>query len=167
MRYSLLLVFIFLIGCSKSEPIKFTASQDQYIGVWQFLYESKTKSSLDIKNILLVINADSTAVYRQCIVSKSVSENSTNSSMRNISIPNANIVGLVNNEITLAQESDFLNIGTISFNYDLVITKDPYLEDGRWYMGIENTLLKKLDDSETSARPEWECPEFNEENIIE
>ena len=167
LRYSLLLVFVFLIGCSKSEPIKFTESQKQYIGVWLFLYESKTNSSVDIKNILLVINADSTAVYKQCIVSKTVNENSTNSSIRNVSIPNAKIVGLVNSEITLAQESEFLHMGAISFNYDLEISEAPYLENGRWYMGIENTLLKKLEDSETGPKTEWDCPEIDEENINE
>jgi hypothetical protein len=142
-------------------------SQKQYIGVWLFLYESKTNSSVDIKNILLVINADSTAVYKQCIVSKTVDENSTKSSTRNISIPNANIVGLVNSEITLAQESEFLHMRAISFNYDLEITKDPYPENGHWYMGIENTLLKKLEDSETGLETEWNCPEIDEQNINE
>ena len=167
LRYSLLLVFVFLIGCSKSEPIKFTESQKQYIGVWLFLYESKTNSSVDIKNILLVINADSTAVYKQCIVSKTVNENSTNSSIRNVSIPNAKIVELVNSEITLAQESEFLHMGAISFNYDLEISEAPYLENGRWYMGIENTLLKKLEDGETELHAEWDCPEIDEQNINE
>ena len=167
LRYSLLLVCVFLTGCSKSEPIKFTDSQKQYIGVWLFLYESKTNASVDIKNILLVINADSSAVYKQCIVSKTVKENSTNSSIRNVSIPNAKIVGLVNSEITLAQESEFLHMGAISFNYDLEITKAPYLENGRWYMGIENTLLEKLEGSGTGPQPEWDCPEIDEENFNE
>lgn len=167
LRYLLLFVFVFLIGCSKSEPIKFTDSQKQYIGVWLFLYESKTNSSVDIRNILLVINADSTAVYKQCIVSKTVNENSITSSIRNISIPNANIVGLVNSEITLAQESEFLHVGTISFNHDLEITKAPYLENGRWYMGIENNLLEKSEDSGTGSQIEWDCPEIDEENINE
>jgi hypothetical protein len=164
LRYALLLVFVFLLGCNKSEPIKFTESQGQYIGVWQFLYESRTESGFDIKNILLEINADSTAVYRQCIVSKTVSEKSTSSSMRKVSMPNAIIVGLADNEITLEQGEDFLPIGVINMNYDLEITKGPYLENGHWYMGIDNTLLKKLEGSEISTQTEWECPETDEED---
>ena len=154
MRYTFLLVFVLLIGCSKSEPIKFTESQGQYIGVWQFLYESRTESGFDIKNILLKINADSTAVYRQCIVSKTVSEGSTSSSVRNVSMPSAIIVGLLDNEIILEQGADFLSLGSINLNYDLEITKEPYLENGHWYMGIDNTLLKKLEGSEIGTQTE-------------
>ena len=164
LRYTFLLVFVFLIGCSKSEPIKFTESQGQYIGVWQFLYESRTESGFDIKNILLKINADSTAVFRQCIVSRTVSEKSTSSSMRKVSMPNAIIVGLADNEITLEQGVDFLSIGAINLNYDLEITKAPYLENGHWYMGIDNTLLRKLEGSKISTQTEWVCPETDEED---
>jgi hypothetical protein len=164
LRYTFLLVSVFLIGCSKGEPIKFTESQDRYIGAWQFLYESRTESGFDIKNILLKINADSTAVYRQCIVSKTVSEGSTSSSVRNVSMPSAIIVGLLDNEIILEQGADFLSLGSINLNYDLEITKEPYLENGHWYMGIDNTLLKKLEGSEIGTQTEWECPETEEED---
>ena len=163
MKYSFLLIFVFLIGCSKSEPIKFTKSLNQYVGVWQILYKLQTKNSLDIRNILLVINADSTAVYRQCIISKTVSENSSSSSsVRNVSILNAMIIGLTNNEITLELETENLFIGTIFFDYDLAITKVPYLENGRWYMEIDNTLLEKLDSDEISTKTTWECPKMDD-----
>ena len=52
-------------------------------------------------------------------------------------------------------------------NYDLEITRGPYLENGHWYMGIDNTLLKKLEGSEISTQTEWKCPETDEEDINE
>jgi len=130
-------------------------------------YEARTESGFDIKYIQLKINADSAAVYRQCIVSKTVGEKSTSSSMRNVSMPNAIIVGLSNNEITLQQGLFFLSIGAFNMNYDLEVTRAPYLENGLWYMGIDNTLLKKLDDSEIGMQADWECPKTDEENKSE
>ena len=163
MKYSFLPIFVFLIACSKSEPIKVTKSLNQYVGVWQTLYKLQTKNSLDIRNILLVINADSTAVYRQCIISKTASENSSSrSSVRNVSMLNAIIIGLTNNEITLEQETENLFIGTFFINYDLPITRVPYLENDRWYMEIDNTLLRKLDGDEISTKTTWECPKMDD-----
>jgi len=163
LKYSFLLIFVFLIGCSKSEPIKFTESLNQYVGVWQILYKLQTTNSLDIRNILLVLNADSTAIYRQCIISKTVSENSSSrSSVRNVSMLNAIVIGLTKTEITLEQETENLFLGTIFFNYDLAITRVPYLENGRWYMEIDNTLLRKLDGDEISTKTTWECPKMDD-----
>ncbi|MDH3376253.1 MAG: hypothetical protein OER87_00970 [Gammaproteobacteria bacterium] len=77
---------------------------------------------------------------------------------------NPNIVGLSNKELTLEQEAEFLFIGPIYINYDLAITKAPYLENGHWYMEIDNTLLEKLEGSETSMQTSWECPKIDDEN---
>ena len=123
------------------------------------MYESETENSFDIKKILLVINADSSAVYRQCIISKTVSENtSSKSSVRNVNLPNSNIVGLSDNEIILEQEAEILSLGSMYFTYDLAITKGPFLENGLWYMEIDNTLLEKLEGNTVSTQIAWECP---------
>ena len=79
-------------------------------------------------------------------------------------MPNAIIVGLADNEITLEQGVDFLSIGAINLNYDLEIARAPYLENGHWYMGIDKTLLRKLEGSEISTQAEWVCPETDEED---
>ena len=80
---------------------------------------------------------------------------------------NPSIIELTNSEITLEQEAEFLSIGSVFISYDLAITKVPYQENGRWYMEIENTLLEKLEDSETSTQTTWECPKTDGENISE
>jgi hypothetical protein len=161
-----LCIFACLMGCSKGEPIKITEPQKKYIGTWQFLSEHKTENSLDFKNTFLAINADSTAVYAECTVSKSKSvsgnSNSSRSSSKSVSLPSAIIIALTDSRITLQQEAWILN-----FDYDLAITQAPYLESGRWYMGIDNTLLTKLDENELGEFALKECPDKDDENVEE
>ena len=158
MKLSMLFIIVLLSSCGKNEPIQITESQQQYVGVWQYLYESKTENSLDVKNILLAIYSDSTAVYRQCIVSKTetVGENSSSSSRsaNNVSLPTAYITALTKSKITLEQE-----VGPVSFDYDITINKVPYVENGRWFIDIEDTKLTKLEGSEIDELTSWECPE--------
>jgi hypothetical protein len=163
-KYAVLFIFALLMGCSKGEPIKITEPQKKYIGTWQFFSEQKTENRLDFKNTVLTINADSTAVYAKCIVSntKSVIENtsSSRSSSKSVSLPSAIIVELTNGKITLQQEAWIIN-----FDYDLAITQAPYLENGRWHMGIDNTLLTKLDEGELHEFTLPECPDKSDESV--
>lgn len=160
MRILILSLLVLLSACSKDEPITFTESQQALIGVWQFRYESITDTSLDVKIVLLAINADSSATYRQCIVSKSVNGRTTRSSSRIVSMPDAKVIGLDDNEINLEQQA----LGFIHVEHDVEITTDPYEENGRWYLGINGTLLEKLQGDEIHSLTQWECPDVDEDD---
>jgi len=67
---SICIVTSLLYGCSDTTPIQISDENSRFIGVWQFRFEEFKDNSLKIDNILLAINADSTAIYRKCEVNK-------------------------------------------------------------------------------------------------
>ena len=126
------------------------------------MHEIKTENSLDFKNMLLAINSDSTAVYSKCFVSKSISRGEHTSSSRSssvsVSLPSAALIELTDSALTLQQEMLIFN-----FKYELAVTKAPYRENGRWYIGIDDTLLTKLEGDELNGFTLPECPNKDDE----
>lgn len=39
-----------------------------YVGVWQYFHKVETTSRVDIKSIILIINSNSSAIYKTCSV---------------------------------------------------------------------------------------------------
>lgn len=163
-RLLILMVLGTLVGCGKDEPVQLTESQARYVGVWQHVYESETETSLDIDNMLLVIDPDSAATFRQCFISKTFTANSSRSSSRRISIPDAYVSEISADEITLEQEADMGFLGSFGLSYDLEIEKDPYADNGRIYMVVEETVLKKLEGDEIGTLTGWVCPEDEDDD---
>jgi hypothetical protein len=163
-RLSILLVLGTLAGCGTDEPVQLTESQARYVGVWQHVYESETATSLDIDNMLLVINPDSTAVFRQCSISKTFSSNSTRSSSRRVTMPDAYVIEISGDEISLEQEADLGFLGSYGISYDVDIERDPYEDNGRIYMVAEETVLQKLEGDEIGTLTGWVCPEDEDDD---
>lgn len=163
-RLLILLPFVVVSGCGKSDPITLTETHSQYIGVWQTLYEQRTDSSWDVNNMLLVIYPDSTAAFRQCFISQTFNERSKRSRSKSVSMPDAYITEIADGEITLEQEQEVPIFGSVSFDYDLVVSIEPYDENGRTYMEVEETLLTRLNNDEINSQTAWECPELEDDD---
>lgn len=156
MRYFTIIGLMLLAGCSQGVPVHIGKSQSQYIGVWQFLRTERTNTTLDVRDMLLVIRPDSTMVYRKCFLSESkgASGGSSSSSSRvYVSLPNAVLTGLTTDEMTFEQK-----LWIFHFHYHLTITKAPYRADGQWYVSLDNTVLRKLQ-GEDLATTNWTCPD--------
>lgn len=155
MKYLTIIGLMLLAGCSQGVPVHIGKSQSQYIGVWQFLRTEQTQTSLDVRDMLLVIRPDGTAVYRKCFLSETTGasgDSSSSSSRVYVSLPNAIITGLTSDKITLEQK-----LWVFHFHYHLAITKAPYREDGQWYVAVDNTVLRKLEGTDLDTTG-WTCP---------
>lgn len=160
--YALALAVI--AGCGKSDPIALTEVHSKYIGVWQHLYEDRTDSSWDVNNMLLVIYPDSSAAFMQCFIAQTFSERSNRSRTKSVSMPDAYVTAIEDGEITLEQEQEVPIFGSISFDYDLVVSIEPYEEDGRIYMEVEETRLTRLNNDEINSQTAWQCPELEDDD---
>jgi len=161
-RYLLYISIIFLTACENSKPIKVPNSKSQYFGVWQYFYESRLKGH-DLNATLLAINSNSSVIYKDCSYSKTevISNKSTSSSSRSKStvLPSAFITKFSNKKLSIQQE-----IWITSLDFELIINKEPYQEDGRWYMEIDGTLLTKLRENEINKMTSWVCPDNEDED---
>lgn len=159
MKYFTLIGLLLLAGCSQGVPVHIGKSQSQYVGAWQFLHYASTKNTLDIKDVLLVIRPDSTAVYRKCVLSESkgASGDASSSSRVYVSLPNAILTELASDRMTLEQK-----LWVFHFHYHLTITKAPYRKDGHWYVALDNTVLRKVEGTDAGARTGWTCPKTTE-----
>ena len=159
-------ITLLLTGCGKGDPVKISASQSRYIGVWEHVQEDISENSIQIKNLLLVINRDSSAEFKQCFYSKTVSEDSNfkRSSKTAVNFPNATVIDFEADEIELDQVLETPIFGDLYFSYPISITKTPYESDGRWHLGIEGVNLKKLNENEIQSRVDWTCPESEDED---
>lgn len=160
MKYPTLIGLMFLAGCSQGVPVHIGKSKSQYVGVWQFLRTERTNTTLDVRNMLLVIRPDSTAVYRKCFVSETKGadgDSSSSSSRVYVSLPNAILTELASDRMTLEQK-----LWVFHFHYHLTITKAPYRKDGHWYVALDNTVLRKVEGTDAGARTSWTCPKTTE-----
>lgn len=148
---------MFLSACEDSKPIKIPESKSQYFGVWQYFYESRIKG-YDLQATLLAINSDSSVIYKDCSYSKtqiiSNKINSSSSRGSNTVLPSAFITELSKDKLSIQQE-----VWITSLDFDLIINKEPYQQDGRWYMEIDDTVLTKLRRHEINKLTSWVCPD--------
>ena len=164
MRF-IVIITLFLIGCSKGDPVLLKDSDKKYLGVWQHLHEIKDEHEIEVDNILIGLYEDSTAQLRKCKVNakwkkgKSSGNGSSSSSSTKVAFPSAIITSLTPGKIVLEQTIQFINI-----DEELIITKQPYEVDGRWYIGIDNKVLKKLEGAEINELTNWVCPEVEQES---
>lgn len=150
---------VFLYACSDTSPIQLTEGYKQYIGTWQQRIEEKNDTSLKIDNMLLSINADSTAVYRKCKVNTNKSEGVSRSSSSSINFPEAVVTQISKSSITVAQK-----LGWFGFDVELTINQAPYQENQQWYIEIEGKRLAKLSSADQQTMTNWECPSTKDEN---
>lgn len=137
-------------------------SKFDFIGVWQFRDEDYS-DGMQINNMLLILNPDSTAVYRRCAVSwhESRSEGGYVKKFyrKSISFPDAVVTKLDENIIEI--EQGIWNL--FYYDLELKIDKPPYNYQGRVWMVIDKVALKKLDDEVIEKSIYWECPEPEDE----
>lgn len=155
-KYLLFILLIFLTACEDSKPIKIPSSKSHYFGVWQYYYESRLKG-YDLKATLLAINPDSSVIYKDCSYSKTqiISDKTNSSSSRSNStvLPSAFITEFSKDKLSIQQE-----VWITSLDFELIINKEPYQQDGRWHMEIDGTLLTKLRNDEINKLTSWICP---------
>lgn len=156
-KYLLLSSIIILTACEDTKAIKVPDSKSHYLGVWQYFYESKLKGHT-LNATLLVIETDSSVIYKSCAYSKTeiISDNTKSSSQRSKStvLPSAIITEFSKDKITIQQK-----IWISSIDVDLLITSEPYQKQGRWYMEIDDMLLSKLNNDEINRLTSWVCPD--------
>jgi len=160
-KYLLLSSLVILTACEDVKPVQLPDSKSQYIGVWQYFYESRLKGHT-LNATLLALNSDGSVIYKDCSYSKIeiISDNTTSSSSKSSStvLPSAIITEFSKDKISIQQK-----IWITSLDFDLIINTQPYQKDGRWYMKIDNTLMTKLNNDEINKLTSWVCPENEEQ----
>ncbi len=111
---------LLLFGCSDGTPMKITEQHSNYVGAWQFRFENIESNSIKIDNMLLVINHDGTAIYRQCEVNETKSKNYKSSSHSSTNFSEAAVTQITENKIIIVQK-----IGWFGFDKELNIDKTP------------------------------------------
>lgn len=154
LKGSIVSLLFFISGCSEIIPVNISESQQNYIGVWHYAHKIETDTRFDIKNVVLSLQSDSTAIYKTCSVVVEKESVMRSSSTNSVHLSSAIITQLTDTEIFLVQET-----GIINLDYDLVITKKPFKENNSWYVEIDNVLLSKQDNSSLTQLIELDCPD--------
>lgn len=143
-----------MTGYSEVIPINISELQKNYIGAWHYAHEIETNTRFDVKNIVLSLQSDSTAIYKTCSVIVEKESVMKSSSANSVHLSTAIITQLSDTHISLVQET-----GIINLDYDLVITKEPFKENNNWYVEVDNVLLSKQDNSSLTHLTELDCPD--------
>ena len=160
----LAMVLAVLTGCGESEPLTLSEEHAKYIGVWQHILEKRTDTRMDVDNMQLVILPDGSASFRQCFITMTSTDGSRRSSSKRVNFPDAYITAVEDGEITIEQSQEVPLFGNIALDYDLVVSIEPYEEDGRVYMEVEETLLTRLNNEEINSQTDWVCPELEDDD---
>lgn len=152
-RIFFLLVLVLLPACSDEMPATASSAKadvrfDEFIGHWE------VKNAVDgaagsFDNSALIIGKDGTVEYKHC--SRGANLGATQSAGQALSGLVVSDIG--NGVLSLAKP------GTPYYaEKKFRMNREPFQEDGSWYLELDGIKFRKLEDGETSDYASWQCP---------
>ena len=157
LKGSIVSLIFFMMGCSEVIPITISESQQLYVGLWHYTHEVEKNNRLDVKDVVLNIKEDGSAIYKTCSVVVEKESMMENSSSNSVYLNSAIVTKLNDAEMSITQETALINL-----NYDLLITKKPFQKNNHWYVEIDNVLLSKQKTSLLPQLIEHYCPDIED-----
>ena len=154
----------FLLGCSQGVPIIITESETKYLGVWQHIQQREQAESFVYSHTLLAINPNGTARYLRCKLFHSQST-ATGFAAKKMSkestlFDDAIITAITSDKIEIEQKADYMNL-----RQELIISAQPYTENGLSKIGIDDVILVKLEADDIPAKTDWGCPDIDDQDL--
>lgn len=149
----LLILLALLTACSDKQPaetpsVKTEVRFGEFIGHWE-VQNAADVASGSFDNFALIIGKDGVAEYKHC--SRGVNLGATQSAGQALS---GLVVSDIGNGVLSLAKPGTPYYAEKKFRLD----REPFQEDGKWYLELDGIKFRKLEHGETSDYASWQCP---------
>lgn len=152
-RTFFLLMLTLLTACSDKQSadtpsVKTEVRFGEFIGHWE-VKNTMSGDTGNFDNTALIIGKDGAVEYKHC--SRGANLGATQSAGQALS---GLVVSDIGNGVLSLAKPATPYYAEKKFSMD----REPYREGGKWYIELDGTKLRKLEDGETSDYASWQCP---------